>query len=171
MKDEKAWSPYLGGALTGVVGVLSVVIAGKFLGASTTFARSAAMVEKIIAPDHVAALAYFQKYSPKIDWQWMFVAGVLVGAFFSAITSGSFRIQNPPDMWVSRFGPSKGKRAIFAFAGGCISLFGARLAGGCPSGHGLSGLMQLSISGFIALVCFFISGVPVAYFLYKGGRK
>ncbi|OKY74087.1 MAG: YeeE/YedE family protein [Desulfobulbaceae bacterium DB1] len=171
MKEGKAWNPYLGGALTGMLGVLSVLITGKFLGASTTFARSAAMVEQIFAPEHVAALDYFQKVSPKIDWQWMFVAGIMIGAFFSAITSNSFRIQNPPDMWVSRFGNSQGKRALFAFVGGAIAIFGARLADGCPSGHGLSGVMQLSISGFIALACFFIGGVPIAYLLYRGGDR
>ncbi|MFZ5765833.1 MAG: YeeE/YedE thiosulfate transporter family protein [Thermodesulfobacteriota bacterium] len=169
--DGKAWSPYVGGALTGLVGVLSVVITGKYLGASTTFARSAAMVEQIFAPEHVAALAYFQKVAPKIDWQWMFVFGILIGAFVSAITSGSFRLQNPPDLWVSRFGSDRGKRALVAFAGGAIALFGARLADGCPSGHGLSGLMQLSISGFLALASFFLGGMPIAYLLYRGGEK
>ena len=171
MKEGKAWSPYLGGALTGVLGVASVVLTDKFIGASTSFARSAGMVEQIFLPKHVAALDYFVKFTPKIDWQWMFLAGILFGSFFSAISSHSFRIQNPPDMWVSRFGPSKVKRAVFAFIGGCIALFGARLADGCPSGHGLSGLMQLSVSGFIALACFFIGGIPVARLLYRGGKK
>jgi hypothetical protein len=130
----------VGGALTGVLGVASVVLTDKFLGASTSFARSAGMVEKIFLPKHVAALDYFAKYTPKIDWQWMFLPCILFGSFFSAISSHSFWIQNPPDMLVSRFGPSKEKRAIIAFAGGCIALFGARLAGCCPSGHGLGGL-------------------------------
>lgn len=172
MEDKKAWSPYLGGGLTGVLAVLSVVISGKFLGASTTFARSSAWLEKFFFPEHVEALAYYQKYAPKVDWQWMFLFGILIGSFFAAITSGTFKLQNVPDMWASRFGTSTVKRAIVAFIGGFIALFGARLAGGCPSGHGLSGLMQLSASGFIALICFFLGGLPVAAILYyKGGKK
>lgn len=171
MKEGKAWSPYLGGGLTGLLAVVSVVVADKFLGASTTFARSAGMLEQLVFPKHVAELAYFVKYTPKIDWQWMFLAGILFGAFFSAISSHSFRIQNPPDMWTERFGSSQVLRAIVAFIGGAIALFGARLAGGCPSGHGLSGLMQLSISGFLALPSFFIGGMIVAAMLYwKGGK-
>jgi len=49
-------------------------------------------------------------------------------------------------------------------------MFGARLAGGCPSGHGMSGLMQLSISGFIAMAAFFGAGIVAAHFLYKSDR-
>ncbi len=171
MKEGKAWSPYLGGGLTGVLAVVSVLVADKYLGASTTFARSAGMLEQLVFPKHVAGLDYFIKYTPKIDWQWMFLFGILFGSFFSAISSHSFRIQNPPDMWVGRFGSCKVIRAIVAFIGGAIALFGARLAGGCPSGHGLSGLMQLSVSGFLALPSFFIGGMIVAAMLYWGGKK
>ena len=46
MDEGKTWSPYLGRALTELVGILSVVISVKFLGASTTVVRSAAMIEK-----------------------------------------------------------------------------------------------------------------------------
>ena len=45
--DDKGWSPYLAGALAGIVMILSVWIAGKYFGASTTFVRSAGMIEKI----------------------------------------------------------------------------------------------------------------------------
>ena len=75
--------------------------------------------------------------------------------------------------WKERFGNSITKRAIFAFVGGAIALYGARLADGCPSGHGLSGLMQLSVSSFVALFLFFLFGVLIARILYdvKGDHK
>lgn len=166
--EDKGWSPYVAGALTGVLAILSVVVAGKYLGASTTFAKSAGMLEQLVAPERVATIDYFIKYSPKIDWQFMFVVGITIGAFISAITSGSFRLQGAPDMWARNFGKSPVKRGIVAFVGGAIALFGARLAGGCPSGHGLSGVMQLSISGLVAIVCFFAGGLVVAGLIYRG---
>ena len=49
-------------------------------------------------------------------------------------------------------------------------MFGARLADGCPSGHGLSGSLQLSVSSYIALICFFIGGLISANWLYRGGK-
>ena len=168
-REDKGWSPYLAGALSGVVFILSVLIAGKFFGASTTFARSAGMIEKLFNAERVAGMDYFIKYVPRVDWQFMFVSGILIGALIASVTSGSFRWQPIPDMWKARFGSSIIKRGIVAFIGGAIAIFGARLAGGCPSGHGLSGTIQLSISGYIALICFFIGGVVVARLLYKGG--
>ncbi len=169
MKD-RGWSPYLAGALSGLVAILSVWVAGKFLGASTAFVRSAGMIERLFVAERVARTAYFIKKVPKIDWQWMFVIGVLIGSFIASKTSGSFRWQALPDMWEKRFGSNRIKRAIVAFIGGAIAIFGARLAGGCPSGHGLSGSLQLAVSGFIALICFFIGGIIVARLLYGGGE-
>lgn len=127
---KKEWSPYLGGALSGVVLILSVWIAGKFFGASTSFARSAGMIEKLFDPERVAAMDYFIKYVPKIEWQWMFVIGVLIGSLISSTTARTFQWKAVPDMWEKRFGPSRVKRSIVALIGGLIAMFGARLAGG-----------------------------------------
>ncbi len=176
-KDPGSWNPYLAGALTGLVAVASVLFTGKYFGASTSFVRSAGMLERLFVPERVAANSYFSKYlQPGVsgfDWQWMFVVGILLGALLAAATSGSFRLQAIPDMWQRRFGGRSGpRRALTAFAGGSILMFGARMADGCPSGHGLSGVMQLAVSGLLALVCFFIGGVLVARLLYgKGGQQ
>ena len=128
--EKKGWSPYLAGSLAGVLSILSVWIAGKYLGASTTFVRSAGMLEKIIGPERVAKMSYFIKEVPEIDWQWMFVVGILVGSLLASTTSGTFLWRGVPDMWEKRFGPSKFKRGIVAFAGGVIAMFGARFADG-----------------------------------------
>lgn len=127
---QKRWNPYIAGTLSGCVSIFSVWAAGKYLGASTTFARSAGLIEKFFAAEHVEKLEYFIKYTPKIDWQWMFVVGIFLGALFSALLSGDFKLQNVPDMWTSKFGTNIPKRAVVAFIGGAVALFGARLAGG-----------------------------------------
>ena len=129
-REDKGWNPYLAGALSGVVVLLSVLMAGKYFGASTSFVRSAGMIEKLISPEHVAGLEYFIKKVPKIDWQWMFVFGILIGAFIASTTSNSFQLRSVPEMWEERFGSSIPKRAVIAFLGGLIAMFGARLAGG-----------------------------------------
>ena len=173
---RRVWNPYVSGALAGVLLVLSVLIANQFLGASTTFARSASVVEETIGIDS-SQFEYFTakngKYGPGSlpNWQLMFVFGIVIGSFISAIFSGEFKIQSVPDMWSERFGPSPVKRGIVAFIGGVIALVGARLAGGCPSGHGLSGLAQLSVSGFIALAFFFIGGLISANLIYGMQRR
>ena len=130
IKKDSSWSPYLAGALAGLLGVLSVLFTGKYFGASTSFVRSAGLIEKIFSPEHVASIDYFIEKVPKIEWQWMFVVGILIGSFIAAITSGSFKLQPVPDMWKECFGKSIPKRAVAAFTGGILSMFGARLAGG-----------------------------------------
>jgi hypothetical protein len=128
--QDRAWSPYLAGALAGIVFVLSVWIAGKVVGASTSFVRTAGMIEKQFMPERVAKMEYFFKEEPKIDWQWMFVVSIFIGSLAASTTGRSFRWKALPDMWEMRFGPSRVKRALFAFVGGLVAMFGARLAGG-----------------------------------------
>jgi hypothetical protein len=81
----------------------------------------------------------------------------------------SLKLESVPPTWEKRFGPSIGKRAAGAFLGGIVAMVGARMADGCPSGHGLSGMMQLSVSSFFALAMFFSVGVLVASLVY--GRR
>ena len=169
--DSGSWSPYLAGGLSGLVIIVSVLWTGKFFGASTSFVRSAGMLGKAFDPERVAQLEYFIRYLPKFDWQLMFVIGIFVGSLIASLWSGSFKWQGVPDMWAEQFGTNPLKRGIVAFLGGIIAMFGARLAGGCPSGHGLSGIIQLAVSGLIAMVFFFIGGIIMTQVLYSGGNK
>ena len=132
---KQPWSPYLAGGLTGILLVLSVLISGQFLGASTTFARSASAIEQAIGID-ISAFEYFTtsegKYGPSSlpNWQLMFVLGIIIGGFVASKLSGDFKFQAVPNMWRERFGPSPLKRGVVAFIGGTVALIGARLAGG-----------------------------------------
>jgi len=129
-KDNNYWSPYIAGALTGAVMILSVWFTGKYVGASTTFVRLTGQIEKIFTPERIEAMEYFKKTSPKIDWQWMFVFGVLIGSFIASLTSKTFKLQAIPPMWEDRFGSNILFRAVVAISGGTVAMFGARLADG-----------------------------------------
>jgi uncharacterized protein len=128
--SEKGWNPYLAGALTGLLMVLSVWLAGKYFGVSTSFVVTAGLLENLLAPERVAALPYFVKTGLSFDWQWLFVLGILCGAFLAANLFKDFQWQAVPPMWEGRFGPSRLKRGAVAFAGGLVAMFGARLADG-----------------------------------------
>ena len=170
-KEEGAWSPYVAGGLSGLVIIVSVLSAGKFFGASTTFVRSAGMLGKYFGPERVEQLEYFIRYLPRFDWQFLFVVGIFLGSLVSALTSDSFKWQGVPDMWAERFGTNPALRGIVAFIGGIVAMFGARLAGGCPSGHGLSGIIQLAASGLIAMIFFFVGGIIMTRIVYSGGDR
>ncbi len=165
--------PYVTGALAGLLAVLSVAVSTwalgkpKYLGASTTFVRAAGLIEQSVAPEHVANNAYYQSKKVSVDWQMMLVVGVFIGALAASLVDKSFKLEHVPPVWRERFGSSIGLRAIGALLGGVVAMFGARLVGGCPSGHGMSGLMQLSVSGYLAMAGFFGAGVLVAHLVYK----
>jgi len=171
--DDGGWSPYIAGALVGLLAIASVYatteLMGKssYLGASTTFVRAAGLLEQTVVPDRVAANEYFTKEKVRVDWQFMLVLGIFLGAVISSATDRSFKLEGVPPIWKDRFGPSIGKRAVWAFLGGVVAMVGARMADGCPSGHGLSGMMQLSMSSFVALGMFFGVGVLVAVYVYR----
>ncbi len=168
---KKGMNPYVAGSFTGLLLVASVYVTGHFFGASTSYVRTAGMLKEQLAPIIEKAgtidIAYYDKYIPIVDWQWMFVTGVFIGSLITSKLYGEFRLVSLPGRWIVRFGKSKRKRAITAFIGGIIAMFGARMAGGCPSGHGLSGLAQMSVSGFVSLASFFGAGIIVAHIMYK----
>ena len=163
-----AWSPYLVGALIGVLSMATFYFSSKPLGASTAFARLAGLVGKVFARRHTESLKYYRDFRPRVDWEVMLVVGVVGGAFLAAWLGGELTGEWLPAMWTARFGAdSLGLRLALAFAGGGLMAFGARMAGGCTSGHGISGTLQLSVGSWIAVVCFFAAGIATAMLLFR----
>lgn len=162
-----AWSPYLVGALIGVLSWFTFLFSNKPIGASSAYASVSGIIGKAVAPRHTMALRFFQDDKPKIDWEVMLVAGVIVGAALAAWTGNEWVARGVPPMWAERFGGAIAPRLIVACIGGVLMAFGARLAGGCTSGHGISGALQLSVSSWISLVGFFVGGVITAMLLFN----
>jgi len=161
------WSPYLVGTGIGILSWLAFLLSDHPIGVSTAFAKSAGMIEKAMRGSEVLKKPYYQENIPRIDWEWMLVAGLFLGALTSAWFSGDINWQWVPKMWEDSFGPSIFLRFSAALFGGICVGFGARWGSGCTSGHGISGTLQLVLSSWIAVFCFFISGITVALFLYR----
>lgn len=161
-----AWSPYLVGALIGVLSMVTFYFSDKPLGASSAYTRIAGLLTRLVAPGHAKSLPLYRETEPKVEWEVMLVVGVAIGAFIAAWSGGEFTGAWVPAAWAERFGDGAGLRQAAAFAGGAVMAFGARLAGGCTSGHGISGTMQLSVGSWVALACFFIGGAIVARGIY-----
>lgn len=173
--SDGGWNPYFAGALVGILSLISIIattyIGGRtsFLGASTTFVRAAGFIVRSIDAGWPASNEYFSARAPRVDWQFMLVIGILLGAAIASLGDKSFKNESVPPIWNERFGGSVLLRAFWAFTGGVLVMIGARLADGCTSGHGLSGMMQLSVSGLAALLVFFAVGIITANLIY--GRK
>ena len=163
---EVQWSPYAVGIGIGVLSWLTWLISRKAIGCSTSFARSAGMIEKLFRGKQVESKPYYQEVKPTVDWQWMLVVGMIVGALISSLLSGDFGWQWIPPLWAEAFGTDPLLRIIVALLGGILLGFGARWAGGCTSGHGISGTMQLAVSSWISAICFFVGGILMAQLLF-----
>jgi len=163
------WSPYVAGIGIGILSWLTFLISKKALGCSTAFATTSGMIRKLFQGDQVAKKAYYQRIGLKVDWQWMLVLGVLIGAFASAVTSGTFELLWVPPLWVQTFGDAPLPRLLVALVGGVFMGFGARWADGCTSGHGISGTLQLAVSSWITAICFFMGGILSAWVLFGLG--
>lgn len=161
-----AWSPYIAGAGIGVLIWTVFLLSDHPLGCSTGFSSTAGLVESGLSEGKAREMPYYRKFVPSIDWYWMLLAGVVIGAFLSAYLSGTFAVLLVPPLFATTFGTAPYLRFAVALAGGILLGLGARWAGGCTSGHGISGTLQLSLSSWVAAACFFIGGILVAGLLY-----
>lgn len=167
---QKSWPWWQVGLLLGVLEMFAFYTANYYLSTSTTFSRAAGMLVGLVAPEHVAANAYYQQVKPVVDWQFMLVIGLILGAFASASLSGDFKASWVPSLWEARFGRSRARRWGLGLLGGALLGFGARFADGCTSGHALSGGLQLALSGWVSMLFFFVGGIGTALWLYGRGE-
>jgi hypothetical protein len=160
------WSPYVVGAGIGILSWITFLLSDKPIGCSTAFSRTSGMIERLIRGSLVAEKPYYKKFSPTIDWEWMLVLGIFFGALLSSHLSGQFQLVWVPARWYETFGNTPVHRWVVALAGGTVMGIGARWAGGCTSGHGISGTLQLAVSSWLASICFFIGGIITAELLF-----
>jgi len=159
------WSPYVVGAGIGVLSWLTWLVSKKPIGCSTSYARTAGMIERAIRGPKVNEKAYYKEVVPMVDWQWMLVLGMIIGAALSAWLSGDLVLRWVPTLWAKLFGTSVLLRVLGGFVGGVLLGFGARWADGCTSGHGISGTMQLSLASWVSAGSLFIGGIVMARIL------
>jgi uncharacterized membrane protein YedE/YeeE len=166
---DKAWSPYFAGVVIGLLQIPAFLLIETALGASSSYVTVGAaivgwfdpsLLQIKYAASHVAATA-------KNWWQVAMVAGIAAGAFLSMKLSGARRQAISP-IWARALGTSSSAvRHAVAFGAGFLMLFGARIADGCTSGHGLSGMAQLSVGSTVAVAAMFAGGIVTASLLLR----
>lgn len=176
-----------GGLLLGVVFFAAILLA-KPVGVSTQFVTLAGIVWDMVDPaivveDATAKSGYAspnaylnasggslaKSIAQPLNYGLLFLAAMFVGALGSRLMRAG---DGPgegtmPAVWRANFGDSAATRYLAAFIAGFIVLFGARLAGGCTSGHMMSGIMQTAVSGYLFTAGAFLAGIPVALALFK----
>lgn len=164
---QQEWSPYGVGACIGVLSWFAFLVSNRPIGCSAAFIKFTGLVERAVTGCQSMNKAYYRKFVPALDWELMLVLGLGLGSLGAALLSGTFQWEWVSPLWIANVGPSAVLRALFAFVGGVVVIFGSRWAGGCTSGHSISGGLQLAASSWLATLCFFATGIVAAFFVHK----
>ena len=166
--DEPRYlNPYLAGVMLGIVLFISFIVTGHGLGASGGMSRIMAAVVDLFASANVDSNFYLAPLAggdnaPLDGWLVWSIAGTMIGGLISGLISKRVGVE-------IRRGPRLSSRArlLFAFVGGGLVGFGARLARGCTSGQALSGGAVLSAGSWAFMFAVFGGGYLLAYFVRK----
>lgn len=174
----------VGGLLLGLVFFTAVLLV-KPIGVSTQFVILDGIVGDMVNPDLVAkgdegyssTNAYLNKSNGKyaksvanpLNYSFVFVVAMAIGGAISVWLRGGLdrAERRVPALWRANFGDNAGLRYATAFLGGFVVLYGARLAGGCTSGHMMSGMMQTALSGYIFTAGAFLAAIPVSMMMFR----
>ena len=165
---QSYWNPYLAGFGLGLTLLAAFVIMGRGLGASGAFSSLVAAGTEAIAPEHARTNDFYAGYlgngtqSPLLDWLVFEVVGVLAGGFLSGTLAGRTRLTVERGDHISNRA-----RYAFAFLGGSLMGFGAKLARGCTSGQALTGGAQLALGSWVFMFSVFGGAYALAYFVRK----
>jgi hypothetical protein len=167
---------------------IAALLLVKPIGVSTQYVIADGLLWRLADPDVVTTTAdgvtstnaylaksdgkYAKAVAQPLNYGFLFVLAIPLGAFLSArLLRPTARNAPEPNRWLPRLaesaGQGVGQRALLVFGGGFLTLFGARLAGGCTSGHMMSGISQTAVSGYLFAAGVFATAVPVALWLYR----
>lgn len=160
-------NPYAAGVLLGVVLFAAFFLTGTGLGASGGIARMVVAAEDLVVPRHIDRTAYLLNMSGgntnALDhWIVMITVGLLAGGFISAFLNGRLKLETGKGPRISPH-----TRWVFAFLGGILMGYGARMARGCTSGQALSGGAVLSVGSWAFMFAVFAGGYALAWFVRR----
>ena len=189
---QTQWNWKVSGIALGIAFLLAVVLV-KPIGVSTQFVILDGIIwdffsDEVVVENSSAKSGYSSsnaylnksggKYAKNIakplNYSFIFALAMIVGGFIARKLQSSKDDKETmivPDVWKESFGDSLSKRYLTTFVGGMLVLFGARLAGGCTSGHMMSGMMQTSLSGYLFAAGAFATAIPIAILVFNSKRS
>ncbi len=175
---SQPWPWYVAGPLITLV-MLFMLFFGKTFGVSSnlrTICSAAGAGKKI---------EFFNFDWKANKWNLVFLLGITLGGVLSAtlfnnpndVTIASETVESLQELGIENKGllPMELfgldslfslKGFFFLIIGGFLVGFGARYAGGCTSGHGISGLSNLQLPSLIAVIGFFIGGLTMVHLIF-----
>lgn len=177
LKQPLPW--YVAGPLIGLVVPTLLLMGNKMFGVSSTLRHYCAAC----LPKNISFFHY--DWKKEGGWNIMFVVGTVIGGFL-----GGYLLNNPEPValsedtvmalrgigvedfsglvpsdifnWSNLASP---QGIIMIVLGGFLVGFGSRYAGGCTSGHAISGLADFQLASLLAVIGFFIGGLIITWFI------
>jgi len=142
--------------------IFATSITDRVLGASTFYPYAADVLTGTTNND------YFVNVAEKSgNWEMKFLFGAFLSGVVISLLRKEFALRMVHENWIRFKGTSISKRMVWSFIGGFLLLSGARIAGGCTSGHIISGGMQLAVSSFVFATFVFGSFLITGKLFYK----
>lgn len=175
---HQPWPWYIAGPLIGLTVPALFILGNKTFGLSSS-------LRHICAACIPANIPFFQYNWKKESWNLLFVAGIFAGAVLTSIfIPNDTPLQVHPalaaDLAVAGIDDYNNlvpeqlfnwqsllslRGFIFMVVGGFLVGFGTRWAGGCTSGHAITGLSTLQWPSLVATVCFMAGGLLCANYI------
>lgn len=176
---KEPWPWYVAGPMMAFIVVL-LLFFGKSFGISSNLRTMCSMAG-------AGRLSNFFKFNWKDNiWNLVFILGAMIGGFTShyflsnnepvdlnestIIALRELGIDSPdlnlvPEIIFGGTAFHSLWNLVYLFVGGLLVGFGARYAGGCTSGHAISGLSNLQWPSLIAVIGFFIGGLIMTHLI------
>lgn len=174
------WPWYVAGPIIALIMVM-LLLFGKSFGVSTILRTTCSIVG-------AGKVSDFFKFDWKSQiWNLVFVAGAVIGGYLAhtyltvdhTITLNPKTVESLELLGMENIGTSYAPESIFGIEalssmkgwlfliiGGIFVGFGTRYAGGCTSGHAISGLSNLQLPSLIAVIGFFIGGLIMTHLVF-----
>lgn len=149
----------------------------KPIGVSTQFSVLSGMIHTTFDSEALEENTYYQKDNGKIaeaienpwNYDFIFVLAIPVGGVIGYVLDSQKRY--PQKQTICSLKPSVWQTYVLPFISGTLLLFGARMAGGCTSGHMMSGMMQSSVSGYLFAASVFVVAIPTAILVSRSRMR
>ncbi|WP_138431501.1 YeeE/YedE family protein [Fodinibius saliphilus] len=177
---QQPWPWYVAGPMIGLIVPILLLLGSKTFGVSSN-------LRHVCAACMPGKIDFFQyDWKEKGLWNLVFIAGTVIGGFLAGWVFNNpepidlsqqtvkelqvlgildFRGMMPDGLfnWQALATPVG---ILVMVAGGFLVGFGARYAGGCTSGHAITGISNLQVASLLAVIGFFIGGLFVTHVIF-----
>ena len=114
---------------------------------------------------YVDTVGWAEGSSEGPSWRVLFLIGIVVGGLLSVLATGSYEPSLRYGSFDTTLATTVGAKALVLFVAGGLIGYGARLGGGCTSGHGMCGTAMGSPASVVATMVFMGSAIVTANIL------